>query len=113
MAARRGKTPEDRAAAADRDIRAHVAAGNTRAMLHRARDAAEAELALIRRTDPARADLLTAALAGSWHAISSTLAAQQPPRVPGYRGGPPSAAHLNAAYDIARTQTLGQGQTRR
>lgn len=111
MAARRGRTAEQRAEAADRDIRALLQAGDVRGALHRARDVAEAELAVIRRGgDPARADLLMAALAGSWAAIASTLHDQQPLRPPGYRSGPPSAGHLASAYETARNATLGQGR---
>lgn len=98
-------TPQERATAADADVRAFLAAGDTRSALHRARHALEAEAASLRRHDPARAALLDAALAGSLAQIAATLASRQPRRPPGYTTGPPSAGHLLAAYAAARGET--------
>ena len=46
-----------------------------------------------------------AALAGVLVEIAAVLPDRQPPRIPGYNGGPPSAEDLLAAYQNARAET--------
>ena len=78
-------------------------AGDTRRALHRARDLVERQLAALRVSDPPRAALLDAALAGRLAAMAEGLPSWQPRKPPGYTSGPPEAAHLIAAYEAART----------
>jgi hypothetical protein len=99
-----GARQQDRDAVTDARNRELLAAGNPRAALHCARRALEAEAGALRRTDPARAALLDASLAGSLSAIAATLATSQPRRPPGYTGGAPTAADLLAAYAGARAE---------
>jgi len=89
----------------DATVRALLRDGNTRAALQGARHALEAKAAALRRSDPARAALLDAMLAGSLVAQAEALATMQPRRPPGYQGGLPSAEHLLYAYTTARNET--------
>lgn len=98
--------PQDRSP--DAKVREFLGAGDTRRAVHAARDLAEKVLAALRVSDPPRAALLDAALAGALAEIADVLPSRKPPRVPGYRGGPPSAAHLIAAYEAARAETARQ-----
>jgi hypothetical protein len=79
--------------------------GDTRRAVHSARDLLEKALAVLRASDPARAALIDAALAGRLAAMAEALPSWQPRRPPGYTGGPPSAADLIAVYEAARTET--------
>ena len=87
----------------DAKVREFLEAGDTRRALHRARDLVERQLAALRVSDPARAALLDAALAGRLAAMAEGLPSWQPRKPPGYTGGPPAATHLIAAYEAART----------
>jgi hypothetical protein len=99
---------QDRAAVTDAEARALLAEWNTRGALDRVWNALRAEAAALRRSDPARAALLDASLAGSLAALAAAHATSQPRKPPGYRGGPPSAEHLLSAYETARTETSRQ-----
>jgi hypothetical protein len=99
---------QDRGAAADAEVRKHLAAGNARKARHAARHAIDAVMAEMYRTDPARAALLDASLAGSMTAQATALTGMQPRRPPGYAGGLPSAQQLLAAYAAARAETARQ-----
>jgi hypothetical protein len=96
---------EDRPALTDTEVRGLLEAGNTRGALYRARHELDRAAKRLRETDPARAALVDAALAGSLAVIAATLATHQPRKPPGYTGGPPSAADLLAAYTMARNET--------
>lgn len=108
MGNRSALSDRDRAAATDAAVRDLLAAGDTRGALHAARHELERAAASRRRADPARAALIDAALAGSLAEMAAALPGHQPRRPPGYRGGPPAAGHLIAAYETARAET-GRG----
>lgn len=98
--------PQDRSP--DARVREFLEAGDTRRAVHAARDLVEKVLAALRDGDPSPAALLGAAVAGHLVEIAAVLPSRKAPKVPGYRGGPPSAAHLIAAYEAARAETARQ-----
>jgi hypothetical protein len=98
-------TTRDRTADPGAKARERLEQGDTRRAVHSARDLLEKALAALRVSDPARAALLDAALAGRLTAMAAALPSWQPRKPPGYTGGPPSAEDLLAVYETARTET--------
>lgn len=96
---------QDRAAATDQAARELLAAGNTPAARHAARHELDRALKALHAADPPRAQLIDAHITGVLAAIAAALPRHQPRKPPGYRGGPPSAGHLLAAYQAGRAET--------
>jgi len=104
----RATKDQDPAAATDAAVRELLAAGNPRGALHAARAELARAAAALRGADPARSALADAALAGSLAALAAALPGHQPRKPPGYRGGPPGAGHLLAAYETAFAETAAR-----
>jgi hypothetical protein len=87
------------------EVREFRAAGDTRRAVHAARHELERQAAALRHAEPARAALADAGLAGALITLAGALPDHQPRKPRGYSGGPPSAAHLLAAFETACAET--------
>ena len=106
--ATRSAPGQDRAAALDGTARDLLTAGNPAGALHAVLYHIQWAAKQHVKADPASAQLMYAAVAGSLEPLAAGLPGRTPPRPPGYAGGPPSAADLTAVYEEARAGTQRQ-----